>query len=127
MQVEPEPVAPEPVAPAPVVPAPVEPELVTKQPKEIKMMDCPVCNKQMTAKTFKYSHQKICPRIETIEESKPMVKETEPIKQVEEPQQVRSQPKRITREDYLQARKLESEFLRNKKLDSVKKIMSHAF
>lgn len=98
----------------------VEPsEPVAMKKKEAKMIECPTCSKTMTEKTFKYSHKKYCPKVEnTIEpenNAKPEVK-----------QDIKTFPEAIPM-DFATMRKMQIESLKNRKMQSVQKIMSKAF
>ena len=60
----------EPVAAPVAVPvaAPPEPEQPKENIKTIELIPCPKCNKKVTAKTLKYSHERVCPATKQTEE-----------------------------------------------------------
>ena len=92
---------------------PSEPVVMKK--KEVKMIECPICSKTMTEKTFKYSHKKYCPKVENNIE--PANNPKPEVKAVPEAMQL----------DFATIRKMQIETLKNRKMQSVQKIMSKAF
>ena len=81
MEKEPEPVAPTPVLPSESA-APIEPTIL-KNIKTVELVPCPKCNKKLTERTLKYTHQDVCPANEN-KIKKEKVKHIEPIKELEQ-------------------------------------------
>ena len=100
-------------------------EPVAMKKKEAKMIECPTCSKTMTEKTFKYSHKKYCPKVENIIEP---ANNHEPVNSPEP--EVKRDDKTVpeaVKLDFATIRKMQIESLRNKKMQTVQKIMSKAF
>jgi hypothetical protein len=72
--------------PAPAVPAP-KPVAEAEKPKEntktIELVTCPKCNKKVTAKTLKYSHERVCPATKPTEQVEEVAKPVPRAKPVE--------------------------------------------
>ena len=53
---------------APVAATAPEPEKPKENIKTIELVPCPKCNKKVTAKTLKYTHEKVCPAMKQTEQ-----------------------------------------------------------
>ena len=87
--------------PAPVQAAP-EPIAEPVKPKEniktIELVACPKCDKKLTAKTLKYSHERVCPATKQAEQVEEVAKPVARAKQVAQtPQQEPPVHERIRR------------------------------
>lgn len=72
----------EPVVPTePVLPV-SEPDITKKNIKTVELVSCPNCNKQLTSRTLKYTHQNVCPA----NENKIKKEKVKPVKQQEQEQ-----------------------------------------
>ena len=66
-----------------------EPKEENQNIKTIKLVECPKCNKKLTSRTLKYSHEAVCPANENREKA-PVVKKT--VKREEDIQPVEPPP-----------------------------------
>ena len=70
-------------------------EIIQEEQKNVRIQElvkCPDCGKNMTKKTLKYFHYKVCPKAKKQEETKPK-KEKIKVKEIEEiPKQIPDEP-----------------------------------
>jgi hypothetical protein len=75
-------------APVQATPDPIaEPEKPKENIKTVELVACPKCNKKLTAKTLKYSHERICPATRQAEQVEEVVKPVARAKPIAQPQQ----------------------------------------
>jgi len=75
-------------APVQATPEPVaEPEKPKENIKTIELVACPKCNKKLTAKTLKYSHERICPATKQSEQVEEVFKPVARAKPAAQPPQ----------------------------------------
>jgi hypothetical protein len=70
-------------APEPIT----EPEKPQENIKTIELVACPKCNKKLTARTLKYSHERICPATKQTEQVEEVVKPVARAKPIAQPLQ----------------------------------------